>query len=270
MTDTTDVGADPGRSSTPHTGFDLGSVHDALADWRGLDSFLQELTVQAVRMVDSADSCSVTMHRGGRLVTTATSDSQALVLDALQYEVEAGPCVCSLEKGVEMYVADTLSEQRWGPYPRLAAAQGIRSVFAAPLSVQVRVADPPTRSTPEVRRNTVGALNLYSRKPRAFQEDMEVARRFSEQAAGAVAVAQRIEQEAEAAEDLRAAMRSRYVIDQAIGIVMARQRCPADEALGVLRRASQGRNVKLRELCAELVMQTGGSPPKPGSFANRG
>jgi GAF domain-containing protein len=270
MTDTTDVGADPGRSSALHTGFDLGSVHDALADWRGLDSFLQELTVQAVRMVESADSCSVTMRRGGRLVTTASSDSEALVLDSLQYEVEAGPCVCSLENGVEEYVPDTLDEQRWGPYPRLAAAQGIRSVFAAPLSVQVRVAAPPKRSTPEVRRNTVGALNLYSRKPQAFREEREIARRFSEQAAGAVAVAQRIEAEAEAAQDLRAAMRSRYVIDQAIGIVMARQRCPADEALAVLRRASQGRNVKLRDLCAELVRQTGGRPPEPGDFPRRG
>ncbi|MFJ6696845.1 GAF and ANTAR domain-containing protein [Streptomyces sp. NPDC091272] len=275
MTDTTDVGAGPGRSSRSGAGigaglngFDLRTMHDALTDWRGLDSFLQELTVQAVRAVESADSCSVTMRRGGRLVTTASSDSEALLLDAMQYEVEAGPCVCSLENGVEEYVADMRREQRWGPYPGLAAAQGIRSVFAAPLSLQARPAT--SLPTEQVRRHTVGALNLYSQRPEAFREEREIARRFSEQAAGAVAVAERIERESEAARDLRTAMESRFVIDQAIGIVMARQRCPAEDALVILRRASQGRNVKLRELCRELVQQTGGKPPQPGGFVQRG
>ncbi|MGW7415911.1 GAF and ANTAR domain-containing protein [Streptomyces sp. NPDC054863] len=271
MTDTTDVGAaqgSSGRGSEGLNGFDLGPVHDALTDWRGLDSFLQELTVQAVRAVESADSCSVTMRRGGRLVTTASSDTEALVLDAMQYEVEAGPCVCSLENGIEEYVADTLVEQRWAPYPGLAAEHGIRSVFAAPLSLRARPAT--TLPTEEVRRHTVGALNLYSQRPKAFCEEREIARRFSEQAAGAVAVAERIERESEAVRDLRTAMRSRFVIDQAIGIVMARQRCPADEALAILRRASQVRNVKLRDLCGELVRQTGGKPPEPGDFVRRG
>lgn len=271
MTDTTDVSAGPGsagRGSGVRSGFGLGSMHGALTDWRGLDSFLQELTEQAVRAVESADSCSVTMRRGGRLMTTASSDSEALLLDAMQYEVEAGPCVCSLENGVEEYVADTLGEHRWGPYPGLAAAQGIRSVFAAPLSLQARPAN--TLPTAEVRVQTVGALNLYSQTPEAFRSEREVARRFSEQAAGAVAVAERMERESQTARDLRTAMESRFVIDQAIGIVMARQRCPAETALGMLRRASQGRNVKLRELCHELVHQTGGKPPEPGRFSGRG
>jgi hypothetical protein len=280
MTDMTDAIADAGggrsspngrtsRSSRNRVngGFDLTSMHDALTDWRGLDSFLQELTEQAVHAVGSADSCSVTMRRNGRLVTTASSDAQALTLDAMQYEGEAGPCVCSLENGIEEYVADTLAEERWGPYPGLAAGQGIRSVFAAPLSVQGR--PPSTVSDVESRRFTVGALNLYSREPGAFADRREVVRRFAEQAAGAVAVAERIEKETEAARDLRAAMESRFVIDQAIGIIMARRRCPAEAALGVLRRASQGRNVKLRELCYELVLQTGGRPPEPGTFARR-
>ncbi|CAM5630994.1 transcription antitermination regulator [Streptomyces spiroverticillatus] len=266
-TETTDAAADAGGPGRRINGFDLTSMHDALTDWRGLDSFLQELTEQAVRAVGSADSCSVTMRRNGRLLTTASSDATALTLDAMQYEVESGPCVCSLREGVEQYAADTLDEDRWGPYPGLAAGQGVRSVFAAPLSVQGR--PPSTVPDAEARPHTVGALNLYARAPGAFEGSQEVVRRFAEQAAGAVAVAERIEKETEAARDLRAAMESRFVIDQAIGIVMARRRCPAETALGVLRRASQGRNIKLRELCYELVLQTGGRPPEPGHFTRR-
>ncbi|HET6856927.1 MAG TPA: GAF and ANTAR domain-containing protein [Streptomyces sp.] len=255
MTDTADVTDVAGTAgATAGDGFDLASLHRALSDWHGLESFLQELTERAVLAVGGADSCSVTMRRHGRLVTAASSDGLALALDGLQYDVEAGPCVCSLESGVEEYVPEMLAERRWGPYPRLVAAHGIHSVFAVPLIAGSR---------------TLGALNLYSRTPRAYEGHKEAVRQLSAQAAGAVAVADRIERETEAGRDLRVAMLSRSVIDQAIGIVMARQRCTGDVAMGALRRASQGRNIKLRDLCAELVAQTGGSPPRSGTFTHR-
>ncbi|MDJ0463464.1 GAF and ANTAR domain-containing protein [Streptomyces sp. H27-C3] len=249
-TDVTGAAGATGRSG----GFDLASLHRALSDWRGLDPFLQELTERAVHVIGGTDSCSITMRRHDRLVTAASSDGLALALDGLQYDVEAGPCVCSLDSSEEEYVPDMLEERRWGPYPRLASAHGIRSVLATPLVAN---------------SSTLGALNLYSRTPRAYEGHKEAARRLSAQAAGAVAVADRMERETGTGRDLRAAMLSRSVIDQAIGIVMARQRCPADVAMAVLRRTSQGRNIKLRDLCAELVAHTGGTPPGPGTFARR-
>ncbi|WP_329120272.1 GAF and ANTAR domain-containing protein [Streptomyces sp. NBC_01465] len=235
-------------------GLDLSALHTAFTDWRGLDAFLQELTERAVRAVGGADACSVTMHRDGRLVSAAGSDGEALKLDSLQYEADAGPCVCSLRDGREQYVRDMTTEQRWPPYPEKARTYGIRSVLAAPL---------------KVNSGTLGALNLYAHEPYAFEEHAPSIGRLADQAAGAVAVAARIEEERTTVEDLRAAMFSRSVIDQAIGIVMARRNCPEDEALSTLRKASQHRNIKLRDLCRELVHHTGGTPPSPGSFARR-
>ncbi len=54
---------------------------------------------------------------------------------------------------------------------------------------------------------------------------------------------------------------SRAVIDWAIGIVMAQQHCDAEAAFGILRRASQNRNVRLRELAAEIVTAVSGKTP---------
>jgi AmiR/NasT family two-component response regulator len=51
------------------------------------------------------------------------------------------------------------------------------------------------------------------------------------------------------------------VIDQAIGIVMAESRCDADQAFATLSRASNNRNMKLRDLATEIVMRVGGQPP---------
>jgi AmiR/NasT family two-component response regulator len=53
-------------------------------------------------------------------------------------------------------------------------------------------------------------------------------------------------------------MRSRAVIEQAKGILMAARRLTADEAFQVLVQLSQTRNVKLREIAARVVSQASG------------
>jgi AmiR/NasT family two-component response regulator len=55
------------------------------------------------------------------------------------------------------------------------------------------------------------------------------------------------------ATNLRTALESRAVIEQAKGIIMTRDPCTEAEAFEILRRISQQRNVKLRDLAQTLV-----------------
>ena len=55
-------------------------------------------------------------------------------------------------------------------------------------------------------------------------------------------------------------MDSRHVIDVAIGVLIERSRCTADEAFALLRKYSQTRNVKLREVAVEVVNSAAGRP----------
>jgi AmiR/NasT family two-component response regulator len=48
-------------------------------------------------------------------------------------------------------------------------------------------------------------------------------------------------------------MISRAVIEQAKGVITAQDQCDAAAVFRILRRASMGRNVKLRDLAAGLV-----------------
>jgi AmiR/NasT family two-component response regulator len=59
---------------------------------------------------------------------------------------------------------------------------------------------------------------------------------------------------------LRQAMRSRPVIDQARGMIMAWGACSEDEAWRVLVRVSQRTNTRLRVVAACLVATTRGEP----------
>ena len=116
----------------------------------------------------------------------------------------------------------------------------------------------------------LGAYNLYSTHPDGFAEEMlPQLEALAGNAAGALAVALKLSDQTQLSEDLRQALTSRSVIDQAMGIIMAQQRCNASGAFDLLRRASQNRNIKLRDLATEIVEAVGGHPPEPGTFQPR-
>lgn len=143
---------------------------------------------------------------------------------------------------------DLARETRWADYPRIALGHGIHSVHSIPLVVN---------------HAPVGVLNLYARAPHGFgAEQRQLVTLLAGQATLVLTAALRHYDEVSLSEHLRTALSSRSVIDQAIGIVMAAQRCPPDEAFTTLRTMSQRRNVKLRVVATELVAATSSPDPR--------
>jgi GAF domain-containing protein len=100
---------------------------------------------------------------------------------------------------------------------------------------------------------SLGALNLYSPRPRSFDADTRgEAVAFAAHAAIAL-------QSAQAGAHLRSGLVTRTVIGQADGILMERLKITADRAFGVLSRLSPESNVKLRDVARHLV-ETGEIP----------
>ncbi|MYR42551.1 GAF and ANTAR domain-containing protein [Streptomyces sp. SID5910] len=221
----------------------------ALARSQGLDTLLRDLTDRAVREVPGAVACSVTVRRADRLMTLAGSSGLPSGLDLRQYENGSGPCVDAAETGSPHYSPDLAEETRWPAYTEYALATGVRCVLALPLAVE---------------GETGAALNLYGTEPGSLADGRETARTFAVRAGEAVGEAVRIERQRSSAADVRTALLSRSVIDQAVGILMARERIDAHRALERLRRASQHTNVKLRDLCDELVARASGGTSRRG------
>lgn len=225
-------------------------VGAALSELAGLllstDSFeelLQGVAELSVRMIEPVATCGITLGYNDRVITAASSDALARQLDEQQYEHDMGPCLQSLASAEVVESVDLAAETRWGPYPSIAMAHGILSILSTPLIVDGK---------------PVGVLNLYARTPRAFSTfDRQLAELLAGQAAIAVTAALRHYDEITLSDHLRIALSSRSVIDQAIGIVMAQQRCNPEEAFATLRTISQRRNIKLRDIAAELVEATG-------------
>ena len=111
----------------------------------------------------------------------------------------------------------------------------------------------------------MGALNLHSsERVNAFGD--EVKQRvlaFAERTSIALTIIIRQEEQAKTSRQMEEALASRTLIDQAIGILMAQQRCDAHVAFDLLRRHSQNHNRKLRAVAVDLIARVSGGPPTP-------
>ena len=175
--------------------------------------------------------------------------SRASQVDEIQYGHHDGPCLHSLATGEVVVVDDLAQDDRWGGYQMPALGHGIRSSLSLPLRG-------------DGDGEMIGALNIYATAPGAFgPAEQLVARRFADEASRALALAVRMAERSEMSAHLQNALASRAVIDQALGIVMGQNRCTADEAFEVLRSISQNRNVKLRDIAADMITAVSGQPP---------
>ena len=148
------------------------------------------------------------------------------------------------------------TEERWQGYKGGALSHGVRSSLSLPLAI-----DGENR----------GALNLYSTEPRAFgSAETDRAQAFVAHTATALTLVTRQAKQTELTEQLRAALASRSVIDQAIGILMAQDRCGQREAFARLRSASQRQNRKLRDIAADVVEAVGGGNDAAAPFNEPG
>ncbi|MFI6810706.1 GAF and ANTAR domain-containing protein [Streptomyces luteogriseus] len=225
------------------------TLDQAMVRSSGLDTLLRDLTDRAVQEVPGADACSITVRRAGRLLTLAGSDGMPSGLDLRQYENGSGPCVDAAETGEEQYAPDLTEESRWPSYAQYALSAGVRCALAVPVAVEGEGG---------------AAINFYGVRAGALGTGRDAARAFAARSGDAIDVALRIERRRQSAADVRTALLSRSVIDQAIGILMARERIDARIALERLRRASQDRNVKLRDLCGQLVARVSAPDSRHG------
>jgi GAF domain-containing protein len=165
----------------------------------------------------------------------------ALRVDAVQFEVSQGPCLDAIVDDQIFKTDDLATETRWPLFAQRAHAEtGIRSMLGIRLFARGR---------------TMGALNLMSTRPAAFDESsLSTAALFAALAAVALNAAQ-------TEETLHLALKSRDIIGQAMGILMERHHITDKEAFRRLSEASQGLNIRLKDV-ADHVVTTGEDAPE--------
>jgi GAF domain-containing protein len=212
-----------------------------------MESLLQQVAELSKTVMPGNPETSVLLLVRDKPTTVVSTGQLATDLDERQYERGHGPCLHAARTGELTEIADTRTDRRWPDYTLRAAERGNFSSLSIPLPI-------------DEDEQVTGALNIYAREPDAFDADTRAAATgFGPYAAIAVANMHAYESARNMADNLRVALETRAVIDQAKGILMERYKWTANQAFHVLARASMKTNTRVRHV-ADHVVRTGELP----------
>jgi transcriptional regulator with GAF, ATPase, and Fis domain len=225
------------RSSVDQT-----SVFTSLADLVVQGSTAKEMyaavCVAATLMIPGCDHASLMIRRDAACSTAAVSDAVAHKIDKLELALGCGPCLDAIESQNTQMATDLAVGGKW---PALVARVVAETPVRGALSIQLRV-----------DRGNVGALNLFSDNPDAFDETSvgraSVLAAFATLAINAAA-------HGEDAAGLRQGLASNRAIGKAIGMLMVVNDVSDEDAFNILRRTSQDSNVKIADVAADFVQR---------------
>jgi GAF domain-containing protein len=220
----------------PDIGDALLHVTREILEPRSLEATLQTIVETAVTSLPGIDHIGITIaSRDGTMQTLAATDQFVCELDRLQYDLGEGPCLHAIRMERLTTIEHASDEQRWPLFMKRAIELGLRSQMGLRLYVE---------------SETLGGLNLYSTSSDTLDPDVaQLAQMFAAHASIALGRARR-------EEDANAALTTRKIIGQAIGIVMERYQMDEDRAWSYLARVSQHSNLKLRDVAQEVVALT--------------
>lgn len=211
----------------------------------GMRSLLQTVADLAEQVMPGDPEVSVSLLINDRPSSPVFTGELARACDESQYGRGYGPCLHAAGTGEVVEIADARTETRWRDYTAYAVEHGALSSLSVPLPITEGIA---------------GAVNVYARKPHAFDEDSRaVAVRFAEHAAVVAANMYAYEEARELAEHLERRAESRAVVEQATGMLMERHGFTVEQAQQALARVARYADTRVRDVATGLV-RTGELP----------
>lgn len=210
-----------------------------LVDRYELDDVLKQLGVDISDVLDVAGAGVMLADEAGSLRFCSTNNEVLRALEALQIDLNEGPCLLAYRSG-EIVLADDLREDRRFPAfgPR-AVEVGMAAVFSFPMRLDQQV---------------IGALNLYAETPAAFSaEQIEVGGVFADVATMYLLNARDIAQRNLLTRQLQHALDSRVLIEQAKGYVAALVGIEPAEAFELIRGYARRHQIRVRVVARAIL-----------------
>ncbi len=226
---------------------DLQDLNDVLVDFAR--TLVRSHDVEAVlgRLMDGVVKVLAVWGAGvsladdnGQLRFVAATDEVVARLQALEDDVDRGPCREAYDSGVPVVVADLRAvAERWPRLVAQATAAGVHGVMGIPMIVN---------------GDSIGALNVYEKEAELFDEEqVSTARILADVATGYIVNVRDLDRARELAAQLQQALNSRVLIEQAKGFLAAALSVNVDTAFDILRSYSRNRGVNIHHVAAQVV-----------------
>lgn len=209
------------------TGFDVADLFNDLA---GACVDLLDVHAAGLMLVD--------VH--GRLRVMASSSERSRLLELMEIQNDAGPCLDCYRDGTPVLAEDLGAEsERWPAFTEEAMRVGFRAAYALPM---------------RLRSDTIGALNLFHQQPGEVSDaTLRLGQALADVATIAILQERASRSGAELSRQLQSALNSRVVIEQAKGLLAGRMELEMPDAFDRLRDHARGTRQRLSDVAEALV-----------------
>jgi hypothetical protein len=214
---------------------------------RDLASTLEQAVVAAKQLFGVGAAGIMLADTDGRLRWASASDPLAQTLEDNQEAFAAGPCLQAFASGQPTVMHDATLEPRWGEITPAFVELQIRSG----LSVPVQLGGGP-----------IGTLDVYAAAPGGWDAtEVSALQTYAGLVATMLGAAAKAQSSGRLAEQLRAALEARSLIDQAKVALMDRERLDDQQAFIDLRQAARWSRREPLEVVVGLPRPYGRAAP---------
>lgn len=215
-------------------------LSNELVDDYDVVDMLSQLTSHCAHLLDISSAGLLLTDEHGVLHLMASSSEATRHLEVFQLQRAEGPCLDCYRDARAVRVPDLAAAvERWPQFCEAARVAGFRSVHALPM---------------RLNGNVLGTLGLFGQEIGALDdEDLDLAQALVHVASVAIVNERSAHDRATVNSQLRHALTSRIVVEQAKGVLAHAGELGMDAAFAVLRRYARDHGRKLSEVAAEVV-----------------
>lgn len=232
----------------------LLNLADAPVREENRETVLRRLADTAARLPGVESAGCVLTAADGAVVTSAASGDLGHRLTSVQVELGEGPALdtCRIGKPLaNVSMGHPHTRARWPRFAAKAVAVGVPAATVLPLRYADRV---------------LGALNLYHGRGAQPPADVDTGQLLADAAAIGLAHRAMLDDLRSRERELRTALNSRVIIEQAKGLLAGRLDCTVDDAFDLLRRHTRSRQIKIADVARAVVHDPAYGPfpaPRP-------
>jgi len=218
----------------------FATLADTLVVGYDVLDLLQSLVEYCHDLLD-VDSAGILLMNGtGELEVVASTSEANTLVEIMQLDANAGPCLESFTTRTVVSVPDIdVGSERWPDFRSTASAQGIHSVYAIPL---------------RLRETTIGTLNLMrNERGELGRHDIRAAQALADVATIGILQERTIRDASTIRDQLQQALSSRIVIEQAKGVLAEIHQLSMDAAFERIRGHARARQMSLSVVARQLV-----------------
>jgi GAF domain-containing protein len=218
----------------------FATLADTLVAGYDVLDLLQSLVEYCHELLDVDSAGILLANADGELEVVASTNEANTLVEIMQLDANAGPCLESFRTRAVVSVPDIdVDSDRWPDFAAIAGAQGIHSVYAIPL---------------RLRQTTIGTLNLMrEQRGELNRYDIRAAQALADVATIGILQERTIRDASTIRDQLQRALSSRIVIEQAKGVVAETAKVSMDTAFDRIRSHARKHQTPLSEVARQLV-----------------